>query len=197
MLIGLVGLKKSGKTTIAEYIKSKHGFVNVSFATPVKRMLSTFLYESGVDKETIDRMLYGDLKETPTEVFHGKTPRKALQTLGNEWGRELIHPKIWQGIWEKRVNHLIDNGFSVVADDSRYRDEGDRVTRLGGFLVKVTGRFKNETVADEHVSERLAWLEHPNYVIDNSGDLEQTFKQVDLIISDIRNGLWGKDAAAG
>ena len=36
MLIGLVGKKKSGKTTAANYLIEQHDFISFAFASPLK-----------------------------------------------------------------------------------------------------------------------------------------------------------------
>jgi uridine kinase len=39
MIVGLVGLKQSGKTTIADYLVSKYNFVQLSFADNLKKLV--------------------------------------------------------------------------------------------------------------------------------------------------------------
>ena len=53
-------------------------------------MLRKLLACPGADAGMIRRMIDGDLKEAPTPLFEGRTPRHAMQTLGTEWGRDRI-----------------------------------------------------------------------------------------------------------
>ena len=95
MLIGICGLKWNGKTTSAMYLKQRHDFVHTKFAMPLKNMLRSMWRSVGLDEETIERKIEGDLKEVPCEFLNGHTPVHAMQTLGTEWGRVCISPTLW------------------------------------------------------------------------------------------------------
>ena len=84
MLIGLCGLPRNGKGTVAEHLRDAHGFKHTKFTGPLKAMLDVFLASAGVDFETRERMIEGDLKETPQPFMGNKTPRWAMQSLGTE-----------------------------------------------------------------------------------------------------------------
>ena len=47
-------------------------------------MLRKLLACQGADAEMIRRMIDGDLKEAPTPLLEGRTPRHAMQTLGTD-----------------------------------------------------------------------------------------------------------------
>jgi hypothetical protein len=78
-LIALTGYAGSGKSTLADILACEHGFTVVKFAGPLKAMLRAL----GLDEREIE----GDLKEQPCQLLAGHTPRRAMQTLGTEWGR--------------------------------------------------------------------------------------------------------------
>lgn len=143
-LIGLAGTKGSGKDTAAAALA---GFENVKMAGALKLMLRALLAYQGVDQETIDRMIDGDLKEVPTAFLGGRSPRYAMVTLGTEWGRDLMASDLWIGIAERRIG-LFDH---VVVSDVRFPNEVAMVKRLGGevFRVERTG----SGAADPHPSE--------------------------------------------
>ena len=63
MIIGLSGLKGSGKTTAANFLVEE-GFVKMSFAQPIKRMLVCIGLSPGD--------LYGDKKEESNDMLDGK-----------------------------------------------------------------------------------------------------------------------------
>jgi hypothetical protein len=62
-------------------------YARAAFADPLKDMLVTGL------SVTRERDLDGPHKHDPTN-YGGKSPRELMQTLGTEWGRELIDPDI-------------------------------------------------------------------------------------------------------
>lgn len=128
-LIAFTGLAGSGKSTAAKYLVENHGFTRVRFAGPLKDMLRAL----GLDESEIE----GDRKETPCELLGGKTPRKAMQYLGDEWGRQLIA----QDLWIRAFNAALAKvpvGTPVVVDDARYPNEADAIVAAGGVLVRVT-----------------------------------------------------------
>ena len=79
-LIGIAGKARSGKDTAASYLLNKLGgdWSAASFADPMKTMLNAI----GVD--TSD-----EAKDLPSNQY-GVSTRHMLQTLGTEWGRNII-----------------------------------------------------------------------------------------------------------
>jgi hypothetical protein len=126
-LIGITGPARAGKDTFSVYldqalwVKEKH-FSVMALATPLKKMLSgglglTFDQLHGKDKETVDPR-------------YGKTPRQLMQTLGTEWGRNMVHNDIWLNI---AANH---GQFDTIITDIRYENEAAYV-RERGVLIHI------------------------------------------------------------
>lgn len=132
-LIALIGPKGCGKTTLSNQLKD-FGWKTTSFATPIKNMIAELLYIQNVNERTVVRMLYGDLKETPTKYLGNKSPRHAMQTLGTEW-RETIYRNLWLDIWERSINL---NKEKIIIDDCRFIHEAEKIKNLGGKLIRIT-----------------------------------------------------------
>ena len=126
-LIAFAGQMGSGKSYAADYLCREFGYTRVKFASPLKDMLRTL----GLTEAHIE----GELKSKPCELLCGKTPRWAMQTLGTEWGRDLIGNGLWGNIWQQRVEALLRQNLPVVVDDCRFKDEAERVRRMGGTVV--------------------------------------------------------------
>lgn len=130
-VIGLIGRKSSGKDTAA---KALTGFENVKMAGALKDMLRALLRYQGVPGSHIERMIEGDLKEEPSQYLSGRTPRYAMQKLGTEWGRHLMHSDFWVNI----VANKIDNSSCDIAiTDVRHQNEADMIAERGGMVVRV------------------------------------------------------------
>lgn len=149
-LVGLIGRRGSGKDTAASVLEA-HGFQNVKFAGALKAMLRTLLAYQGADELSIDRMIDGDLKEVPTPLLAGRTPRYAMQTLGTEWGRKLMDPDFWIGTTMAKAKVA-----DTVITDIRFQNEIDEVHNAGGSVIRISvdgdSRF-TDADAGQHASE--------------------------------------------
>lgn len=146
-IVGLTGRKRSGKDTAARVFEAA-GYTSLSFATMLKAMLATMLEMQGVDEETIVRMLHDDLKEVATPFLNGQTPRHAMQTLGTEWGRKLIHPDIWVDATMRAAEQF----DKVIIPDVRFPNEVEAVTSRGGRVYRI---MRPGVAQDDHESETL------------------------------------------
>jgi hypothetical protein len=165
MIIGFCGLIGAGKTTAAKHLIDEHAFTRVRFAGPLKDMMRVL----GLSPDHID----GALKELPCELLGGKTPRWAQQSLGTEWGRDLIHPDLWINAWKQRaIKHL-----RVVADDVRFLNEAAAIRSLGGITVRIT---RPGTIQQDHPSERQDFP--VQYSIDNEGSPEELAVKIDDLV---------------
>lgn len=168
-LVAFAGLAGAGKSTAADALV-EIGFVRVKFAAILKDMLRAFYRGAGLEADEIERRIEGDLKEEPDALLGGQSPRRAMITLGTEWGRDLIHPELWVRAWQARARHEIAQGRSVVCDDLRFPNECEAVRELGGHVVKIEGRSKGIA---SHKSEEIAF--EPDFTIRNERT-EEAFK---------------------
>ena len=162
-VIGLKGKARVGKSTAAAYLRNR-GYERTAFAAPLKLMLAELLAYQGLDEDTINRMIWGDLKETPTEYLSGRSPREAMQTLGTEWGRSL-DKNFWVNIWKKRVGNR-----KVSVDDMRFANEADAVRELGGYVIEIRPAKKEQLSSvgiAGHASETLEF--DPDIIVVNDG----------------------------
>lgn len=178
-LIALTGPKGSGKDAAAKIITKclvqPNGeyniFKHIKFAGPLKDACRELF---GWD----DRHLEGNLKEVVDERY-GVSPRKAMQTLGTEWGRNIINPNLWTEVARNRIRE-IKYGL-VIVSDCRFDNEAQMIHDEGGIVIQVV-RPGTSPVA-EHASELGVSSELIDMTIDNSGTLD------DLSVSIKRLGL--------
>jgi hypothetical protein len=162
MIVGISGEIGSGKSTAAE-ILIEQGYIRGKFAGALKDMLRALLRYRGADDETIERMIEGDLKEKSTRLLNGRSPRYAMQTLGTEWGRDLIHPDLWVDT-EMEAKADVPK---LLFDDVRHPNEADAIRARGGVLAHLTGRGGDST---GHSSE--GFVPEGAAIISNTGSVE-------------------------
>lgn len=164
-VIGFTGLMGSGKNEAANALIAR-GWRHTAFAEPLKAMLRTMYRYARVSEDLITRKLEGDLKNQPCKVFGGKTPRYAMQTLGTEWGRDLITPTFWCDLW---LNHLDTFGAShVVVSDVRFFTEVDALRQVQGTLVRIE---RPGVLATGHASERDIQRLPADFELYNTGSI--------------------------
>lgn len=147
-VVAITGRKGSGKDTAAQALVDQ-GYVVVKFADALKGMLRALLSYQGVEDETIYRMLEGDLKEVPTDYLQGKTPRYAMQTLGTEWGRDLIGANLWTDSTLRRISKLPN----AVVTDMRFPNELDAMNAVDAKTIRVVRPSLEENAFSTHASE--------------------------------------------
>ncbi|WP_411508225.1 hypothetical protein [Brucella anthropi] len=177
VIIGLAGPMRSGKTEVASRLVELYGFEREPFSKPLKDMLRVF----GLS----DEQLEGTLKNTPAAVLGGKTPRHAMQTLGTEWGRGLIHPDLWTRHWAARAQQHVADGFSVVEEGTRFPNEVKAIHELGGYVVYVDRPAELRGVSSEHVSEMGNMQELADFTLYNGGSFDDLYENIDVLMRQI------------
>ena len=172
LLIGLTGAARWGKTTAAAELAAHHGFIHYAFAQPLKAMLAEGLNLSAAQ-------LDGAEKEAPLPWL-GKSPRELLQTLGSEWGRELVHRELWLRVARQNLDNLAEcfpQAQGIVISDVRYEEEAAFVRERGGVLVHILRPDAPPVRA--HASEAGVAIGDNDLTIHNDADLAEFIAKVE------------------
>ena len=136
ILIGLSGRARSGKDTAAAHLVLRFDFYRYAFAKPLKDGLRAMF------QLTHDH-LEGELKERPLPDV-GRSPRELMQTLGTEWGRQMVHPDLWLLLAERAILAAKAEGPGylqmypgMVVSDVRFENEAALIRRLGGTVIHL------------------------------------------------------------
>lgn len=181
-LIGFTGRAGSGKTTGADWALHNHkNCLKMSFASPLKAAARELIKSTMPKAHPITPAEYltnRDFKETPIPFLANITPRRLMQTLGTEWGRNTIHPDFWVIILAQKVERLLGHSYrqgtiklQAVIDDVRFENEAEMIRAYGGTIVHVERPDLPEVEA--HASEDLAF--EPDYVYVNNGTPEDFY----------------------
>ncbi|WIF21991.1 T-even-induced deoxynucleotide kinase [Shewanella phage vB_SbaS_Y11] len=158
-LIGIAGPARAGKDTLASYLLEHltDDWSRSSFADPIKEMLRAVGVHCSDDAKAV------------VSDDYGVTPRHMMQTLGTDWGRQMIGEDIWVKAFAR-----INAGKQVVVPDVRFENEADLV-RANGILIHLVGRGGIE---GDHVSENKLPFKEGDIVIDNSRGIDWLYAQV-------------------
>jgi hypothetical protein len=190
MLIGITGKKGSGKSTVAKRLILKHRFRALPLAKPLKDMLR-ILGLSQVELE-------GELKELPCALLGGRSPRHAMQTLGTEWGRKLIHDELWLIAWARNYYNIASQTAivldtpapgivaphyrspSVVVPDVRFDNEAELIRAKGGKIIEIS---RPGCEGDAHSSEAGVSTHLINYHICNNRTIRLLNSDIDAALA--------------
>lgn len=175
IIIGLIGKAGSGKSTVAKYLSMAHGFARRPMAYRLKAMINAL----GVN----DNILYGNVedKEIPLPELNGQTARYAMQTLGTEWGRDIMGKSFWLDLWMRDVAFLP----RIVCDDVRFENEADAIRKIGGYLIKIERSGSGlEGTGSKHASEMIDGLK-PDEILQNDSSIDILYAKLDAIVLDL------------
>lgn len=173
MIIGICGAAGAGKGAVADVL-SLRGYAVISFADPLYDAVSA-----------ITGLSVGDLKDrTRKEAALGWiscSPRRLLQTLGTEWGREMIHPEIWV---MSAMQRMLPGGDYAIPD-VRFANEAEAIHARGGVVWRVVrpGYTVLSGDAARHASEGGVPDRYIDAEIVNSGGLDGLAAVVDAAMA--------------
>ena len=183
VLIGLLGKKRAGKDTLADYLVQNHQYTKISIADPLKQVCK-ILFGFTTDQ------LYGNSKEVVDDYWN-ITPREAYQFIGTDIFRNSIEPLIpnikdtfWlKCFYRKFKNENLENENIVIAD-LRFQNEVDLIHELGGVVYKIVR--PNLEYSDNHESEKgIDDINNFNDIIINDKDLQYFIKSFENKLNNI------------
>lgn len=159
-VIGIAGRARVGKDTLTDFLLAQYGGYRYSFAHPLKAMLKAGF---NIDFESD----YWVARKEEVIPAIGRSPRELMQTLGTEWGRQLVHPELWLIL---ATGHLHNRGPGMIVSDIRFENEAAWVRRMGGKVVHLS-RDAAPQVAG-HKSEDGVIVQPVDMQVYNNGTLE-------------------------
>jgi len=159
-LIGIAGRARSGKDTVANFIIAAVGGYRYGLADPIRQMLVPL----GID---MNDPYWKAHQEDPIPAL-GVSPRYMMQTLGTEWGRNLVNHSLWLVLAYQRLLH---SGPGMVVTDVRFENEAAWIRKHGGRIIHVTR--SNAAAIEPHESENGVQVLASDLQLSNNGTLEE------------------------
>lgn len=177
----ICGKAGAGKTHAAQYLMKKLGYVQAKFAFPVYGIAYDYF---NMDKK--DRLL--------------------LQTIGTECARDAVNENIWVNrfVEDTKIVQLTRKKLGLptvglVCDDVRFLNEKSKLAENGwvGLYLDVPDEIRIQRLTKRDGDAQTGTLQHSSETaIDSfkddliqiyaSGTLKETYKQLDVIMEDIK-----------
>lgn len=152
MLIGIVGYKGSGKSTVTDAALRTltYGeYIRIGFADAMVEMLAAL----GVPRSILsDKSKWN----TPLEILCGKTVRHACTTLGTEWGRDHISVNLWANLTIQKYKK--NSNKTVIVDNCRFPSEFVALRDNGAIMVAWDREGEECTEYDHESEEHIGYL---------------------------------------
>lgn len=179
-LIGIHGPLESGKDTVAQTIISKFPelYTQYAFAWPIKQACQIMF--GFTEKDMNDRVL----KERVHPMW-GITPRKTMQLLGTEYGRNMIRKDIWIIRALMEIDKNLENGYGTIISDVRFENEADLIREKNGIIIHITRPTLDVSSEKyKHESEGGIKKEKTDIILNNNTSLEVFKKTVTDLFED-------------
>lgn len=196
MIIAFCGAKNVGKDLAANKLIDMYKFKKLSFAQPLKQMVSEVfeipfnMLEDNDKKDVPSEYVITENQATELNIYikslcaeigmlHegdispsvvGKicnTPRQLLQLIGSDVVRDLVYGNLWVDLLAKRMYDYTN----VVITDCRFANERKILKDQGGILVKIN---RNTGLTDTHISETSLGSDDEYDVIINNNKMNVT-----------------------
>lgn len=166
MIIGLVGKKRSGKDTCADYMRENLCFEKLAFASGLKKMTSL--------KYSLQNNQFEQYKDSIDHRW-GITPRDMFKEIGMEMREH--DPYYWIKYLNKKLQKVTSD--RVVISDVRFRNEEEYIRSIGGFIIRI---IRSELEECNHISETESDSIYADFTIRNDGTKTLLFSNLDKTI---------------
>ena len=183
VLIGVLGLKRSGKDTFAERLVTEHGFTRFAFADALKAAaydlnpIIPFVSAPTHVNPPLRLAPYVDAVGWEKAKEHPEV-RRLLQDFGVSV-RDHIHPDAWV---DAVARLAWDVSGPVVVTDVRFPNEVAWVEEQG-HTVRVIR--PGHDAKDSHISENAVNGTAVNFTVYNEGTIADLWAEADLIAEHI------------
>lgn len=171
MIIGFAYRARVGKSVSADYLANTYSFINDSFAYSLKQG-AKIIFSLSEDQMELT-------KEIPDD-FWGMSPRQILQLMGTEAMRTVFSGDIWVKTLQRRIQQHPTRNHAI--SDVRFKNEAEAIKAMGGIVIRID-RDKSGTTSKHSSETELDTYDKWDELLDNNGDFNHLFTQLDLIVS--------------
>ena len=196
-IVAITGPKRSGKDTVANYLKSMFDYEPLAFAEPIKDILClTF----GISREVLDDFknskdlhkilgveYYGPFAEDSDEYVEFTTDmRQILQRFGTDAMQKHFGTDVWcKKLLQDALAWDLD---TICVSDLRFLEEYEYLKEHCEKLT-IIRLHKEGLEEDVHSSEQEYKQIPSDYDISNNGTLQELYNKLNKIMAEITKDL--------
>lgn len=217
IVIALTGLMRAGKDSVADILVREHGFVKMSFAAPLKRMMFNLNPIVGYDVVENGEALpvyLQDLYDAGWTDDHIKASRfgKEARRIWQRFGTDVMRAEDDSYWIDKAKADMFASGYErVVFTDCRFPNEADMIYELSSTVIGDSYEDADHIQASvwrvvrpgverqegAHVSEQWVGRMGEEVTIENDGTLDDLAESVktalDFVLQQYAPEDWVQD----
>lgn len=174
-LIGIHGLPRAGKDTIANFLVSEHGYLRHGPSVHVKDAAAAMF---GVPREYFD----DDNIKDRMDPFWKKSYREMAQYVGKECSRDIFGEDFWLRHVERQLIEMRSLNYQhtgMVLADIRYENEVEWVKKNNGIVLFVIRSVNRPKASNEgHAAERGLNPSLADQIVYNNDTIYELYEQV-------------------
>ena len=193
MLIGIVGLERTGKDTVANYLVKNHNFLKYNLAHPIKQ-IGKIMFNWDINEMETN-------KKDEIDINTGIVPRDFYKWFGTQICQFEIYkkfPELKEKIPERHMwSHIMKNyvlekrnknkNANIIIPDIRFLHEVSVIKELGGKLIYLD-RIQNPNFDNYDLKEIMKKENnYIDYTLENRETIELLYKSIEHLIKIIKN----------
>ena len=193
MLIGIVGLERTGKDTVANYLVKNHKFLKYNLAQPIKE-IGKIMFNWDINEMETN-------KKDEIDTNTGIVPRDFYKWFGTQICQFEIYnqfPELKDKIPERHMwSHIMKNyvlekrnknkNANIIIPDIRFLHEMSVLKELGGHLIYLD-RIQNPNFDNYDLKEIMKKdNNYIDYTLENKATIELLYKTIEHLIKIIKN----------
>jgi hypothetical protein len=196
MILGLNGLKGSGKDTVAAYLIKEYGFERRAFADPLKKSVAVLFdipfhkidqYKNDPSRKVFlanDHIVHQGTEPFGDEIASEITFREFLQRYGTESHRGVFGENFW--VDQTMPKDAFYSGRKIVITDLRFDNEAKRVHDCGGSVIRIDR--PEVDVHDTHESERPLDPKLVDFILHNDRGIDELYLLTESMLAYVGGG---------
>lgn len=193
IIIGLVGVERSGKDTIADYLVANHTFKKHNMADPI-REIAKIMFDWPVE------LLTGAAKDI-VDPITGIKPRDFFTWFGTDISQFAIYKQFPalesfippRSIWARAMTTFIKTNIhkhNVVIPDIRFIHEAKALLDAGGILVRISNPDR-ETESQLNKYDLAQLLSSSNdyinadTILNNTGTVPELYNNIETLLESL------------